>query len=72
MFLTWTFNDLAMILGLSLTIIVIVGGYIVFALLFLIIPGVTDKDDYILAALRIYIEIARLFLYILIILGKRK
>ena len=72
MFLTWTFNDPAMILGLSLTIIVIVGGYIVFALFLLIIPGVTDKDDYILAALRIYIEIARLFFYILMILGKRK
>ena len=72
MYLTWTFNDLAMILGLSLTIIVIVGGYIVLVLLFLIIPDITDKEDYILAALRIYIEIARLFFYILMILGERK
>ena len=72
MYLTWTFKDPVMILGLSLTIIVVVGGYIVLTLLLLIVPGVTDKRDYVLAALRIYIEIARLFFYIFMIFGKRK
>ena len=51
---------------------VIVGAYMVFAMLAIIIPDITDKEDYILAALRIYLEIARLFFYILMILGKKK
>lgn len=50
----------------------IAGIYIVFALLMLIIPGMTDYDDYILGALRLYVEIVRLFYYMLILLGDKK
>ena len=64
--------DRWMIVGYSCLVCVISGIYIIFALLMLIIPGMTDKDDYILGALRLYIEIARLFMYVLIILGDKK
>ena len=69
---TWSFADRWMVVAISLGICVCTGIYIVFALLVIIIPDVTDKDDYILGALRLYMEIARLFYYVLIILGDRK
>eukprot|EP00806_Schmidingerella_arcuata_P000856 Macronucleus_1772.p1 GENE.Macronucleus_1772~~Macronucleus_1772.p1 ORF type:complete len:266 (+),score=27.70 Macronucleus_1772:1-798(+) len=70
--LTWSFNDQWWIVGSSVLCCLVTGIYIVFALIIIIIPGVTDKDDYILGALRLYMEIARLFYYVLIILGDRK
>ena len=69
---TWSFQDKWLIIGISCTTIVITGAYIIFALLVIIIPDVVDKDDYIIAALRLYIEIARLFFYLLILLGNKK
>ena len=71
---TWAYGvmDRWMIVVYSCLVCVISGIYIIFALLMLIIPGMTDKDDYILGALRLYIEIARLFMYVLIILGDKK
>ena len=67
MLFTWSVNDPALIFATSLIMILVVGVYIVFALLMIVIPEVTDKEDYILAALRLYLEIVRLFFYILIV-----
>ena len=50
----------------------IAGAYIMFALLFIIVPGIEDRDDYILGALRLYLEIARLFYWLMRILGEKK
>ena len=72
MIFTWSFHDGLAIVVSSCIGCLIAGIYIVFALIVLIIPGVTDPDDYILGALRLYVEIARLFYYTLIILGKKK
>lgn len=52
--------------------LVVSGAYVIFALLFIIVPGITDKDDYILGALNLYLEIARLFYWLLVILGEKK
>jgi len=65
-------KDKALVIGISCGMLVISGAYVMFALLFIIIPGITDKDDYILGALRLYLEIARLFYWILKLLGKKK
>ena len=72
MLFTWSVNDPGLLFAVSLIMILVVGVYIIFALLMIVIPEVTDKEDYILAALRLYLEIARLFFYILMILGKKK
>lgn len=72
MLFTWSFRDEKMIILSSVLMCIVVGAYIIFALLAIIIPEVTDREDYILAALRLYIEIVRLFFYLLIILGKKK
>ena len=70
--LTWSFRDSRMVFASSLIMCAVSGAYIVFALLAIIIPEVTDREDYILAALRLYLEMVRLFLYILILLGNKK
>ena len=71
MLLTWNFNDKTLVFVSSLSMVLMIGIYIIFVLLTIILDGVVDKEDYILAALRIYLEIARLFYYLLLLLGKR-
>ena len=54
---------------------IIAGAYIIIDLYMLMAPkdaGGFDLDDYILGALCLYVDIMRLFLYLLILLGKRK
>jgi len=65
-------KDKALVLGISCLMLVISGAYVMFALLFIIVPGLEDKDDYILGALRLYLEIARLFYWMMKILGEKK
>ena len=65
-------KDKALVIGISCAMLVVSGAYVMFALLFIIVPGITDKDDYILGALRLYLEIARLFYWILKLLGRKK
>ena len=48
------------------------GIYIIIDLIMIMIPGGFDLDDYILAALMLYIDIIRLFFYILIAFGSKK
>jgi len=66
------FKDKALVLGVSCAMLLISGAYVMFALLFIIVPGIEDKDDYIMGALRLYLEIARLFFWIMKILGEKK
>ena len=65
-------KDQAMVVGISVVMCLIASAYIMFALLFVIIPGIEDKDDYILGALRLYLEIARLFFWLMKLLGEKK
>jgi len=72
MLVTWNFRDSNLVIVSSMLSVVIVGFYIMMVLLMIILPGAMDKDDYILAALRLYLELVRLFFYLLVILGKKK
>ena len=72
MILTWSFRDSTLMMVSSMLMVVIVGIYIVAVLLLILIPDAMDKDDYILGALRLYVELVRLFFYMLVILGKKK
>jgi len=72
MLVTWQFADSTLIMWSSMLTCFVVAIYIVFVLLMIIIPDAMDREDYILGALRLYLEIARLFFYLLILLGKKK
>lgn len=65
-------KDKAIVVAISLVMIVIVSVYIVYDLLFIIVPGCSDKDDFILGALMLYLDIARLFFHMMRILGERR
>jgi len=41
-------------------------------LIYIMVPGALDLDDYILGALMLYLDIIRMFMFILEILGKAK
>ena len=64
--------DKTAVFAISMVMCVIAGGYIMFALFFIILPGIEDKDDYILGALRLYMEIARLFFWMMKLLAEKK
>ena len=65
-------GDRTVVVITSSIMIVLAGAYIMFALLFIIVPGIEDRDDYILGALRLYLEIARLFFWLMKLLGEKK
>lgn len=65
-------KDAAIVTAISLVMLVIVSGYVIFDLLFIIVPGIEDKEDYILGALRLYLDIARLFFWMMKLLGEKK
>lgn len=52
--------------------IFVAGIYILVDLLMIMTKGVYDLDDYIMGALNLYIDILRMFIYIVMLLGKRK
>ena len=66
------YHDKTMVFAVSLIFCAISGVFIVFDLLLIILPGAIDKEDYILAALNLYLDIARLFLNLLRLLGEEK
>jgi len=72
MVFTMNFHDKTLIVCLSMLMVAISGAFIIFDLMLIIIPGAIDKEDYILAALNLYLDIARLFYYILRIFGEKK
>ena len=65
-------QDTALVFAISCGACVLAGIYIMFALFFIIVPGIEDPEDYILGALRLYLEIARLFFWLIQILGRSK
>ena len=69
MLFTMSFHDKALVFAASLALCAMSGIFIIFDLHYVIIPGVADHNDYILAALNLYLDIARLFWYLLILLG---
>jgi FtsH-binding integral membrane protein len=52
--------------------VLIAGIYILIDLLMILEPGIMKTDDYIMGALMLYLDLVRLFLYILELMGKRK
>ena len=48
------------------------GIYIMVDLLYIMIPGAMDLDDYIMGSLMLYVDIIRMFIYILALFGKGK
>ena len=65
-------KDKALIFVISLVMCAFSGIYVMWALLFVIVPGLESHDDYILGALRLYIEIARLFYWMMRLLGEKR
>ena len=65
-------KDKALIFAISIVMCAFSGMYVLWALLFVIVPGLESHDDYILGALRLYIEIARLFYWMMRLLGEKK
>ena len=47
----------------------VVGFYILIDLVQIMTPSVISYDDYILGAMMLYVDIIRMFIYILMILG---
>ena len=58
-------GDKAAVIGISCAMCLISGAYIMFSLFFIIVPGIEDKDDYIIGALRLYVHIADLFYWMM-------
>lgn len=65
-------KDQAVVVAVGSVMVLIAGAYIMFALLFIIVPGIEDRDDFIMGALRLYLEIARLFFWLMKLLGEKK
>ena len=72
MVLTLRFQDKMLVFALGVIMLAVSGIFILIDLLMIIVPGAVDKEDYILAALNLYLDIARLFLRILALFGKKK
>ena len=72
MVFTMQFQDKTLVFVLGVIMLAVSGIFILFDLLMIIVPGAVDKEDYILAALNLYLDIARLFYYILILFGEKK
>merc|ERR1712151_232566 len=56
----------------SVIMIICACVYLVFDLCCVIIPNVMDKDEYVLASLMIYTDIAQIFWHLLILFGEKK
>jgi FtsH-binding integral membrane protein len=48
------------------------GIYVLIDLILIMCPGAMSKDDYILGALMLYVDLIRMLIYIIMIFGKRK
>lgn len=69
--MTGTFSDVTLLFFCILGAIG-AGIYVICDLMLVIVPGNLDKDDYILASLNLYVDLVRLFIYILEIFGERR
>ena len=59
-------------MGLSALCVIISGVYIIIDLKMILERGETDPEDYIMAALILYLDLVRLFYHLLIIFGKTR
>ena len=48
------------------------GIFVLVDIVMIMVPGAMDMEDYILGALSLYLDIVRLFIYILMLFGKRR
>ena len=69
---TIQFQDQMLVFVLGVIILACSGIFILYDLLMIIVPGAVDKEDYMLAALNLYLDIARLLFNILVLFGKKK
>lgn len=60
-----------MTLGYLSLMIVVTGAYILVDLVY-IMSGHMNKDDYIWGALMLYVDLIRMFIYIIAIVGEKK
>jgi len=51
---------------------IVTGGYVIVDLLMIMDAAMVAADEYILAAFMLYVDVVRLFIYILMLLGKDK
>jgi FtsH-binding integral membrane protein len=58
--------------GYSVLGVIVCGVYIMMDLFMLMTPDAISYDDYILGACMLYIDLIRMFIYLLILLGKSK
>jgi len=65
------FKDKALMMAVSCLMLIVSAVYVMYALLLIIIPGTSDKDDYIMGALLLYLEIARLFYWMMQVLKRQ-
>ena len=56
---------------LSIFLVILGCVYLTFDLLIIIMPGIINPDDYILAALMLYMDIAQIFWNLLILMSKK-
>jgi FtsH-binding integral membrane protein len=65
-------SDSWMIAGYCVIGVILCGFYILIDLMMIMTPGAISYDDYILGAINLYIDMIRMFIYILAILGSKK
>ena len=58
--------------GYAVIGVILTGFYILFDLLQIITPDCMSQDDYILGAIRLYIDLVRMFIYILRLVANKK
>ena len=58
--------------SISLIFIASAGAWLIFSLFFVILPSLEDKDDYILGAMRLYLEIVIVIMLLIAVLGGDK
>ena len=51
---------------------IVTGGYVIVDLLMIMDAAMVAADEYILASFMLYVDVVRLFIYILMLLGKDK
>jgi len=52
--------------------VIFAGLYVIIDLMYIMTPGQIAQDDYILGAILLYVDMVRMFFYILMILGENK
>ena len=67
----FVYKDREWMIWFSIAMIVLACFYLVWDLLYVIVPGIANKDDYIFAALQLYLDLAQIFYHLLILFGEK-